>query len=35
MAWWVKNLTATVQVALEAWVQSLAQCCGFKDLALP
>ena len=35
MAQWVKNLTAAARVAVEMQVQSLAQCTGFKDLALP
>ena len=34
MAQWVKNLTAVGWVTMEAWVQSLAQCSGLKDLAL-
>ena len=34
MVQWVKNLTAAAQVIAEAWVQSLAQCSGLKDLTL-
>ena len=34
MAQWVKNLTAATWVAVEVWVQSLAQCNGLKDPAL-
>ena len=33
MAQWVKNVTAVSQVAVEAWVPSLAQGTGLKDLA--
>ena len=33
MAQWVKPLTAVAQVAVEAWVPSLAQHRGLKDLA--
>ena len=33
MAQWVKNPTAAARVAVEAWVQSLAQCIGLKNLA--
>ena len=29
---WVKNPTAVAQVAVEAWVGSLALSSGFKDL---
>ena len=32
---WVKNLTAAAQVAMEGWVQSLAQRSGLKDSLLP
>ena len=31
MVQWVKNLTAVAQVAVEAQVQSPAQCSGLKD----
>ena len=31
---WVKNPTAAAQVAVEVWVQSLAQCSGLKCIAL-
>ena len=34
MVQWVKNLTAVAQVTTEAWVQSLAQHSGLKDLEL-
>ena len=33
MAKWVKNVTATAQVAMEAWVRSLGHS-GLKDSAL-
>ena len=33
MAQWVKNPTAAAWVATEAWVWSLAQYSGLKDLA--
>ena len=35
MAQWAKNPVAETGVTAEAWVQSLAQCCGLKDPALP
>ena len=35
VAQWVKNLTATAQVAAEAWVQFPAQCGRLKDTVLP
>ena len=35
MSQWVKNPTAAAQVAVEVWVQSLAQGSGLKDPALP
>ena len=31
---WIKNLTAVAQVAVEAWVQSLAWHSGLKEPAL-
>ena len=34
MVQWAKNPTAVVQVSVELWIQSPAQCNGLKDLAL-
>lgn len=31
VAQWIKNLTAAAEVAVEAWVPSLARCKGLKD----